>query len=123
MNPHKENFDILYEYLVSRILQEYSSKNRGDIFRYINKAKHRHVIGLLKACGYYNCGGKTGFIVRDMFDQYYSALPVNYNKLHHFSWTFYHLTCLPILEGDTIRITNYDHDKYFSISTWGKSGG
>ena len=59
-----------------------------------------------------------------MFSQYYFALPVNHNTLHHiFSCTFYHFTSLPILEGAMIRITNYEYDKYFSIYAWGKSGG
>ena len=66
---------------------------------------------------------KKGFNVRAMFAQSYFALPVLHNVLHHFfSWAFYHFTCLPILEGYIIIITNYEYDKYFSISTWGKSG-
>ena len=35
----------------------------------------------------------------------------------------YDFTYLPILEGDIIRITNYEYDKYSSISAWGKPGG
>ena len=35
----------------------------------------------------------------------------------------FHFTFLPILEGDIVRISNYDYDKYFSIYAWGKSGG
>ena len=67
---------------------------------------------------------KAGFNVRSMFDQYYFLLPVLHKIFHHFvSWKFYHLTCLPILEGYTTRITNYDYDKYFSIAAWRKSGG
>ena len=67
---------------------------------------------------------KKGFNVRDMFAQCYFALPVNHNTLHHFfAWKFYHFTCLNILEGAIIRITKYDHDRYFSISAWGKSVG
>ena len=27
-----------------------------------------------------------------------------------FAWGFYHFTCLPILEGAIIRITNYDYE-------------
>ena len=27
------------------------------------------------------------------------------------------------MEGDIVRITNCDYDKYFSIAAWGKSGG
>ena len=62
---------------------------------------------------------KTGFNVRDMFHQYYFSLSVNHNTLHFFAWTFYHFTCLPILEGDVIRIPDYEYDKYLSISTYG----
>ena len=59
-----------------------------------------------------------------MFAQSYFALPELHNILHHFfAWTFYHFTCLPILEGDIIRIANYDHDKYFTIAAWGESVG
>ena len=90
----------------------------------INKVKYRHCIGIPKTCGYQNCGGKTGFNVRAMFDQYYLALTVLHNILYNiFAWKFYHFTSLPILEGDIIGITNYDYDKYLSISTWGKPGG
>ena len=32
-------------------------------------------------------------------------------------------TFLPILEGDIVNISNYDHDKYLSISAWVKPGG
>ena len=35
----------------------------------------------------------------------------------------FHFNCLPILEGDIVRISNHDYDKYFSIYAWGKSGG
>ena len=59
-----------------------------------------------------------------MFVESYFSLPVLYNILHHFfALKFYHFNCLPILEGDIIRITNYDYDIYFSISVWGKSDG
>ena len=34
---HKETFDILKEDLVSHRFQEYSSKNDGNVLRYINK--------------------------------------------------------------------------------------
>ena len=64
---------------------------------------------------------KKGFNVQAMIDQYYFALPVNHNTLHHFFWNFNHFTFLPILEGAIIGITNHDYDKYFSIATWGKS--
>ena len=59
-----------------------------------------------------------------MFTQYYFALPVLHNILHHsFAWTFYHFTCLPIFEGDIISITNYYYEKYFSVAAWEKPGG
>ena len=63
---------------------------------------------------------KNRFNVRYMFDQSYFALPVHHNTLHYFfAYTFYHFTCLPILEGDIIRITNHDYDEYLSISELG----
>ena len=52
-----------------------------------------------------------------MVDQYYFALTLVQNILNQFfAWTFYYFTCLNILEGDIIKITDYDYDKYFSIS-------
>ena len=66
---------------------------------------------------------KKSFNVRDMFARYFS-LPANQNILHPiFAWKSHHFTCLPILEGDILRITNYDYDIFFSIAAWGKSGG
>ena len=89
----------------------------------INKVKPIYAIVTQTTCGYQRCGKTTGFIVRDIFAQSYLTLPVNHNSLHnYFAWTFYHFTCFPVLEGDIIRIANYDYDKYFSISTWGKPG-
>ena len=70
---------------VSQSLQEYSSINEGGVLRYINRAKSRHGIGLPTTCGYYNCGGKTGFNIIAMFALSYFSLPVNHNTLHHFS--------------------------------------
>ena len=65
-----------------------------------------------------------GFNIRAMFSQSYFALPVNHNTLHNFlDCKFYHFTCLPILEGAIIMITNCDYDKYFSISAQVKQGG
>ena len=59
-----------------------------------------------------------------MFAKYYFVLPLIHNILHHFfTWAFFHLTCLPILEGYILPIENYDYDKYFSTAAWGKSGG
>ena len=46
-----------------------------------------------------------------------------YTTYLFFSCIFYHFTCLPILEGDIVRIANYDHDKRSSIHAWGKSAG
>ena len=46
------------------------------------------------------------------------------NILHHLFYSeFYHFTHLPILAGYIKIITNYDYDEYFSVSTWGESGG
>ena len=41
---------------------------------------------------------------------------------HFFACKFYHFTCSYILEGNIVHIINYEYDKYFSISAWGKSG-
>ena len=55
------------------------------------------------------------------------SLTLNYqsNKTYciFFAWAFYHFTCFTVLEGDIVRIRNYDYDKYFKIAAWGKSGG
>ena len=67
---------------------------------------------------------KEGFNVRAMFLQFHFALLVLHNILHHcFALKFCHFTCLLILEGDIVKITNYDYDKYFCIAAWIKSGG
>ena len=59
-----------------------------------------------------------------MLDQYYFPLTVLHNIFHNvFACMVYHFTCLPIMEGDIMRIINYDYDKYFSISAWVKSVG
>ena len=59
-----------------------------------------------------------------MFAQSYFKLEVLHNIFHnYFACRFYHLICFTIPEGDIIRITNNDYDKYFSISEWRKSGG
>ena len=50
-----------------------------------------------------------------MFDKSYFELKVLHKIFHNlFAWTFYHFTCLPLLEGDIVRIINYNHDIYFS---------
>ena len=91
--------------------------------RYINKVKSRHVVGL-PTFVVIIIVVKKGFNVRAMFDQSCFSLSVNHNTLHHFfACTFYHFTCLPILEGSITGITKYGYDKYFSIAAWGKSGG
>ena len=85
--------------------------------------KSRHIIGLPKTCGYQHFGVKTGFNVRDMFDQSYFAFLVLHNIFaSFFAWKIYHFICLPILEVDIIGIKNYDDDEYFSIYAWGKLG-
>ena len=92
--------------------------------RYIRKVKSRYGIVTPTTYGYQHCVEKTGFNVRAMFAQSYLALPVLNNILHHFfAWTFHHFTFSPILEDDIVRTINYDYDKYFSITAWGKSGG
>ena len=65
-----------------------------------------------------------GFHVRAMFNESHLSLPELQNILYHFfAWTSFHLTCLPILEGAIISITNYDHDENFSIYVGGKLVG
>ena len=51
----------------SQRFQANSSINKGDVLRYINKAKSRYVIGTPTNYGYKYCGEETGFNVRDMF--------------------------------------------------------
>ena len=98
-------------------------KMRGGVLRYINKVKSRHGIELPTTCGYQNCGEKRVLMLElcllDLIFhyQYYTTYCI------FFHWAFYHFTCLPILRGDIIRITNYDNDKYFTIAAWGESGG
>ena len=53
---HKDTCDILSEFFVSHILQEYLSLNEGDVLSYINKIKSRHILGLPTTFGYQNCG-------------------------------------------------------------------
>ena len=61
--------------------------------------------------------------MKAMFDQYYFSLSLLNKILHnYFACTFYHFSCLSILEGGIIRMTKYDHDKYLSIATWGELG-
>ena len=116
--PHKDTRDILSENFGSHIFRAYSTIKEDSVSRYINKIKLRHGIGLPTTCGYHHCE-KEGLDVRALFDKSYFALPVNHNTLHHFfAWKFYRLTLFPILEGETIRITNHDHDKYFGIASW-----
>ena len=58
-----------------------------------------------------------------MLAMFYFVLPLLHNILYlFFAWTFYHFACLPILELDIVRISNYDHDKYFRIAACRKSG-
>ena len=85
----------------------------------MNDFKSRRGIRLPTICEDQNCGKETGFCGRAMFVQYNFALPVLHNILHHFfACKFYHFTCLTVLEGDMVWITNYDYNKYFSISEW-----
>ena len=99
-------------------------KKGGIVLSYIKKVKFRHVIKLTTTCGYKNCDEQRGFNVRYTFAKYYFALPVLHNILNHFfAWTFYHFTCLRKMKGDIVWMTNYDYDKYFSISARGKSDG
>ena len=66
---------------------------------------------------------RKGFNVGAMFAQTYLKLPVLHRILHHlFAWKFYHFTCLAIMEGYIVKITEYEYDKYFSISEWKKPG-
>ena len=59
-----------------------------------------------------------------MFAQSFFALPALHNMFRQFfAWALGIFTCFPILEGYITRITNYDYDKYLSISTWGKLCG
>ena len=91
-------------------------KKVGIVLDHIKKIKYLYSIGIPPTCGYQHCGKKSGFIVRDMFDQSYFALPVLHNILHLFKWKFYYFTCFPKLEEYILRISRYFYDQYFSIS-------
>ena len=109
--------------MVSSRIESYSSKKIGINLDYIKKVKFRHFIGISTTCGYQYFGEKTGFNVGAMFALFYFALLVLHNIFNpFFAWMFYHLTCLPILEGDIICISNYYYEKYFSIYAWVNSG-
>ena len=91
--------------------------------RYINKVKYIHGVGLPTIFSYHNCGDKTCFIVRAMFAQYYFYYQYYTTYYIFFFMDILPFSCLPILEGDIVRIINYEYDKYFSIDAWRKSGG
>ena len=119
--PHKNTCDILSEDLVLHRFQACLSKNEGGVLGYTKgkiKTRHWNTNNLWLSSLWW----KTGFNDRDIFVQYYFSLPLLHNILHHFYWKLHHLNCLPILEGDIIRITNYEYDQYFSIYAWWKLG-
>ena len=112
---HKGSYDILSENLVSQRLQAYSSIYEGDLLRYANKAKSRHVIGIPTTCGYQHYGQKVLMLEICLLNL---ILHFQWITTHCiiFAWKFYHFTCLSILEGYIVNITNYDYNKYLSIS-------
>ena len=85
--------------------------------------KSRHGIGLPTSCGYQHCDKKTDFNARDMFAQSWFALPVLHKYLHLFFPGDFIISPVCLFLKDIISITNYDYDRYFSISAWGKLGG
>ena len=109
--------------MVSSRNQAYSLKKIGIVLEYITKVESRHGIVIPSTCVYKRFGEKKYFNVRSIFYQSYFVLPVQHNILNHFfAWKFYYFTCLPIMEGDIVRISNYDYDKYFIIYEGGGSG-
>ena len=112
--------DIFSWYLVSHILQAYSSNKVGSVLKYINKVKSRHGIGLPETCGYQSFGEKQVLMLEICL---LTTSIKQHNIAYCFAWKFYFFTWFPILEGYIIEIKNYDCDKYFIIFALGEPGG
>ena len=90
--------------------------------RYLNKVNSRHGIRIPTTSGCQHCGEKHILMLQLCLLNIF----FNISTTQHIVYFFLDIlpfTCLPILEGDIISMTNYDYDKHFSISAGGEYGG